>query len=881
MAYKSAVLSRGALRIGPGLVVALAIAALGAPVLATNVCGALSGTLAPSGNPWTISCDSTIEPADQLIVEPGAELFFDPGVKLQIFGELLAIGTAAQPITISSNAVVPAPGDYATVELSGTATLAHAILQHGTGWSVTGEFALDQSEIRDQLDADSLAALVLAAGSKGTVSDSTFDNPGRPIAMAHDVEGTFSALQFAAGHVARSIYVLGGIWTQSQTWTNGDVPYEIAGHIGFGAGTTQTFEPGVIFKIASVFATVLEFDNLQITGSSTTPTVFTSIDDDDFGGDTYGDGPGSPSPGDYGGIRVIGTASILGAVFLYGEGLTVEGHADVGVSLFQHLLGAEFSLAALNFTAGSSGSVSTVYFNQNRRPLRLGIDADVGLTDLIISSAHTVRSILVLGGTWTHSRTWSDFGVPYEMGGTTFAAPSTQTVEPGVVFKLWPSAHLQFDELTVNGTADQPVVFTARDDDEFGGDIYGDGPQPTGAGDYERIHIYGTAAVEHALFRFGSGIAVVNHADFDHVTVEVQTDVSSCAAIDFDFLSTGSVVDSHFRDTCLPVRLAGNANPALSGLTVESQSFAEAVLVENGFWTIDRAWSDPGLPYYLPSGLFIASETVHSVEPGVVFKVGMGRVEMVDPIQGTPARPIVFTSFRDDTVAGDTNVDGPSAGAPGDWDGLRLYGGGEWGHLDVRYAETGLSTENGFPSGSVRDSVFRFNATGLRIAHPIHPWTVTDSQFVSNGIGVSIDSSADITLGDLSDMDPTNDGRNLFACNVVHAENVVFPSVPAENNWWGSAPPVGSLIVGEFDTDPFLTDSRSGALTLLRVARSGVSDVSLTWDDVAPACGYRVLRSTQPVSGFIDLSGPIPGAGFIDIGAASSPDDAYYLVPIE
>jgi len=68
---------------------------------------------------------------------------------------------------------------------------------------------------------------------------------------------------------------------------------------------------------------------------------------------------------------------------------------------------------------------------------------------------------------------------------------------------------------------------------------------------------------------------------------------------------------------------------------------------------------------------------------------------------------------------------------------------------------------------------------------------------------------------------------------------------------------------------------------LLRVARSGVSDVELTWDDVAPSCEYRVLRSTGPVSGFVDLSGPIPGAAFTDLGAASSPDDAYYLVPIE
>lgn len=215
---------------------------------------------------------------------------------------------------------------------------------------------------------------------------------------------------------------------------------------------------------------------------------------------------------------------------------------------------------------------------------------------------------------------------------------------------------------------------------------------------------------------------------------------------------------------------------------------------------ITRTWSDPGMPYYAPSGLFLDGSG-HSIEPGVVFKVGTGgfaTIELDSAIQGVSGRPIVFTSFLDDSVAGDTNRDGPSVGAPGDWVGLETIGGGEWSYLDVRYGTIGLRILSG-PTGSVRNSVFRFNGTGLRLesGDPI-PWTVADSQFVSNDIGASVLQPNFANLGILSDIDSTNDGRNQFACNVLNLENAgaAVQTVVAEGNWWGAAPPEPSLFLG-------------------------------------------------------------------------------------
>ena len=117
----------GTRTIGGGVLwVVLAVSA-SAPAWAANICGPVSGTLDASSNPWTVVCDASVAPADLLTVQAGVEIYFVPGTRLQVFGTLNAIGTTGQPILMQSTAAVPAPGDYATIELSGSATLAHVI----------------------------------------------------------------------------------------------------------------------------------------------------------------------------------------------------------------------------------------------------------------------------------------------------------------------------------------------------------------------------------------------------------------------------------------------------------------------------------------------------------------------------------------------------------------------------------------------------------------------------------------------------------------------------------------------------------------------------------------------------------------------------------
>ncbi|ABY33334.1 MAG TPA: hypothetical protein DEF43_06360 [Chloroflexus aurantiacus] len=115
--------------------------------------------------------------------------------------------------------------------------------------------------------------------------------------------------------------------------------------------------------------------------------------------------------------------------------------------------------------------------------------------------------------------------------------------------------------------------------------------------------------------------------------------------------------------------------------------------------TTDTTWTTGNVYVVGDCALVVQSGATLTIQPGVIVKFfwvsayggsrgGGIRVDGRLIAQGTADQPIVFTSLADDSAGGDTNGNGPSSGAPGDWHGLILNTGSQTtlDHVSIRYA---------------------------------------------------------------------------------------------------------------------------------------------------------------------------------------------------
>lgn len=154
---------------------------------------------------------------------------------------------------------------------------------------------------------------------------------------------------------------------------------------------------------------------------------------------------------------------------------------------------------------------------------------------------------------------------------------------------------------------------------------------------------------------------------------------------------------------------------------------------------------------------------------------------------------------------------------------------------------------------------------------------IYNSDFISNGIGVYINSSCYADCG----REDQETGWNQFICNSVHIQNDGSSTIMAENNWWGAAPPDPSKFIGDEDYSPYLDEAIIDLIDDLRLDHDSPADVHLVWEDLKVGCGYRVYRSTLPDQGFVNISGTLSINEFTDPGAGNGPDLYFYQVSLD
>ena len=113
--------------------------------------------------------------------------------------------------------------------------------------------------------------------------------------------------------------------------------------------------------------------------------------------------------------------------------------------------------------------------------------------------------------------------------------------------------------------------------------------------------------------------------------------------------------------------------------------------ISNSDLSIERTWDFGGLPAVLSTDVVVSTTGSLDIVAGQIIKSkGFQSFEVYGKMRalGEVGKPVIFTSYRDDSAGNDTNNDGPSSGTAGDWDRLFFDPNGavELSNMEVRYA---------------------------------------------------------------------------------------------------------------------------------------------------------------------------------------------------
>jgi hypothetical protein len=523
-----------------------------------------------------------------------------------------------------------------------------------------------------------------------------------------------------------ALCALGG-WSQAQTSISGTIHdgsggplvsgtvYVVTGSITVPAGETLTIPSDVIVKFHQTRSFTVD-GTLTVTGTASEPVAFTAFTDDDWGGDSNGDGPSSGSRNYWKGLSFSSTASastIENAVVRWsGEGfwgaLDIT-DADITVTDCSFLQNGQ-SAIDLN-GSGARPTVTGCSFVDNSGYVctAMPLEAAAGFTGCT-ASGNGGNHLNITSPSPTADLTLTADncvgGALRLVGSPTIAAGITLTLDEGVVIKMQNGGMVMNVEgtLLVEATPDNPVVFTAYHDDEYGGDTNGDGASSGWLNYWSGITFASTSGdsvLEHAVVRYGgynyTDAITIAGADIILRGCVLErngqdglglADTPSHPRVEWcSFIDNGrrAVTDTPIEAVpgFLFNRASGNAESDCVHIT--STSPGEDVVLRH------RNMISGALMF--ASHTTVPADVALSIEAGVVIKVvqaGSSGFEVHGSlnVRGTAEEPVVITSYRDDEYGGDSNGDGPSTGGWIDWSGIKFHSDAQTSimeHAVVRY----------------------------------------------------------------------------------------------------------------------------------------------------------------------------------------------------
>ena len=271
------------------------------------------------------------------------------------------------------------------------------------------------------------------------------------------------------------------------------------------------------------------------------------------------------------------------------------------------------------------------------------------------------------------------------------------TIEPGTKIKFMDSATFSVlgnsgGLIIAEGTELMPIIFTSWHDDAHGGDTNDNGNATDPArGDWNYIAIAGSnnqSSFDYCEIYYGGGYQDRNVMKLDS---ETNASVTNCTfahnqgdegALNASLADTETIIQNNiFYDNTWPLNINAIYDLDDTNMFHDPDSRSDVndhngIQVNNMVVEGDITWSETEVPFVFDGGeLTIALGKSLTLSPGVMIKLQNNYwwVRGTLIAEGTMSQPIWFTSYKDDSVGGDTNNDDSITSAgPGDWSYIKI-----------------------------------------------------------------------------------------------------------------------------------------------------------------------------------------------------------------